>query len=192
MHDRVNMPPKTKIFWLIFPLISLCYATKNNSSGGKPNCNMVSLSFPKTSQHCSYHHFVWFSPSLLFQKRMEKEIFPKKLSKTMISWPNTSILRKMNVLQGLFTRKIVVFLTAYKQSTCYFFSLFYTGHSPTSTIWTLCLWCSFWCTRDTRYSREPRTRGTHGHRRATRSSWFYGTTRGQGRRRKGGKPRPHR
>ena len=176
MHDRVNMLPKTKIFWLIFSLISLCYATKNNSSGGKPNCNMVSLSFTKTSQNCSYHHFVWCSPSLLFQKRMEKEIFPKK----------------MNVWQRLFTRKIVVFLTAYKQSTCYVFSLFYTGHSPTSTIWTLCLWCSFWCTRDTRYSREPRTRGTHGHRRATRSSWFYGTTRGQGRRRKGGKPRPHR
>lgn len=40
MHDRVNMLPKTKIFWLIFSVISLCYATKNNSSGGKPNCNM--------------------------------------------------------------------------------------------------------------------------------------------------------
>ena len=76
-----------------------------------------------------------------------------------------------------------------KSYVCFFLN---TGRLPISTAWTLCLWYSFWRARDTRYSREPRTRGTHGHRRTTRSSWFYGTTRGQGRRRKARKPRPYR
>ena len=79
-----------------------------------------------------------------------------------------------------------------KSYVCFFLN---TGRLPISTAWTLCLWCSFWRARDTRHSREPRTRGTHGthgHRRTTRSSWFYGTTRGQGRRRKARKPRPYR
>ena len=103
----------------------------------------------------------------------------------MISWPNISILRKMNVSQRLFTRKIVVFLTAYKQSTCSVFFSPDTGHSPISAIWTLCLWCSLWRTRYTRYSWEPRTRGTHGHRRTTRSSSSTGP---QGDKGNAGKP----
>ena len=80
-------------------------------------------------------------------------------------------------------------------SACFFVCLFVcfffdTGHSPISTIGTLWLWCSFWRPRNTRYSREPRTRGIHGHRGTTRSTRFNGTTRGQRRRRKAGKPRP--
>ena len=62
---------------------------------------------------------------------------------------------------------------------CFVF-FFDIGHSAISTIWTLWLWCSFWRPRYTRYSREPRTRGIHGHRGTTRSTRFNGTTRGRG------------
>ena len=43
MQDCVNISPKTKIFWLIFPLIALCYAAKNNSSGGNFFQNITTL-----------------------------------------------------------------------------------------------------------------------------------------------------
>ena len=125
MQDRLNMSPKTKIFWLIFPLISLCYAAKNNSSGGKPNCNMVSLFFQK-------HHnivVIIISSDFLrhcYSKREGKRRYSlKNWSRKMISWPNTSNLRKMNLSQWLFTRKIFIFLTAYKQSTCCVFFFFF-------------------------------------------------------------------
>ena len=71
----VNMTPNIKVFWLVLPLIALCYAAKNSSSGGKSNGYMVSLFFPNISQHWHCHHFVWLCQSVSFQKRMVKEKF---------------------------------------------------------------------------------------------------------------------
>nr|XP_058966689.1 collagen alpha-1(X) chain-like [Pocillopora verrucosa] len=36
------MTPNIKVFWLVLPLIALCYAAKNSSSGGKSNGYMES------------------------------------------------------------------------------------------------------------------------------------------------------
>ena len=74
MQDCANISPKTKIFWLIFPLIALCYAAKNNSSGGKPNGNMVSLFFPK-------HHNIVFIIILrhCYSKRGQKRRYSRKI-----------------------------------------------------------------------------------------------------------------
>ena len=124
------MTPNIKVFWLILPLIALCYAAKNSSSGGKSNGYMVSLFFANISQHWYCHHFVWFCQSVSFQKRMVKEKFTVNYKQK----EDCSILRFSE-------RKVAIYLPVHVFFFCFCF--FDIGHSPISTIWTLWLWCSF-------------------------------------------------